>query len=1775
MAVTACIAGINLSSNLTLQNNFGLTSNNCYPTSNDYFEFDFYVPIKVNRYTFTNSTNGGGLAIETWNYDITNGLGANLSDNFLSTINDKGTTYATTSVLSSASVSVHMFGWFYAHRTGSFTFTVSTNSGYANIWVNTQSSLLSLSSPSSKTVSMTAGTYYYLRVFGWSSPSLTVTATGPGLPLTTDLTGWVFPGKLNNMYASDAPKSWSIQGDPLGFNSFISLGSVTGNANTLPGASYTYTIANPQPVTKLRFYFASTIASNILSIPQIEPFTAAGSIIGRYNPAVGFNQPFGGLYTGTTNMTSGSTTYYGEWLQISFPAVSTVSEYFFQMDNPPVSWALHKSTDGSTWSVVELVSNIFISTPEVHRIITPTSGQHWRIQILETSNYSTIQGNFIVQSFGLMDSFGHVVHTVQPNNNSYTAGYETVGDAVIGTYTINSSTGDFTQPLQGVSATFSSSYSPSGVYTGATVTSNIINLPPVYGEWVQLGMPSPRLVSNIVFQSQDVRATPSNVWILASNDSISWNIANISTLIAGHYPGKSFVLNSILPGPFKYWRMIVANTSPDYTGSGFNLSNWYMLGSNGQVLNNQLYGMNPALGGLYNGTTSTTITTPASTIYGEWLEFSLPTATISNVLYINSPQPSTLTSIVATNTVGTSFVLLSNVNLYTGGFVTFPNSTAYKYYRLIFTAAYNTSVGISSIYFCNSKGAPLSQLLTGSTTTFPTNSVFGTGVIGQYTFSSSKTTNDDAYIAFNHMMTPWVYDTSAGSAYIQIEFNTPVVASEVWLYRPMFNQFNIVGTNDYITFTTILTSKTVNPAIDGQPQIFSYPIGSPGAYRVYRLNITQSLYGSTTVSIDDIAFYDSQGRINEPCMSNRSLVLTSSLFGGNAFPNSDILAVSFPTATTVGSYSFTSQFVPRAWVVYGNNTNPVVAGATALQTVYSYIYNNPTNTFVITTPGAYRYYIFQFTSMQSNPTYSSVYLANLKMYSPNGFQLLPQSFTDISTTPTYGTQSSECLGTYVANASIYNSQVAGAFGGSPVSFNSPAVPPSYSTGWFVKYWNRYTNIGSDLQALYATYPISVSSNILHLQDLYKTPLGNYLNSTGTLIFETNFNFTATGVWTFNIPGYIWIGTDATSPTWYNNPSSTTYTVSVIGTKLIRMMITWTGVLYSPTFQVTSPSGVVSNQIGPHVTSGTAGEWIEVKLPGAASIDYYFLDSTASNWTMYGSNDYQNWITLNSNAANVSNIYGTTNKTPCQVVRIVATNATSITFNNIKLFSNTGRINSIQCQGNQNTFFGGAYNSLNSGVNSVANGEFLEFSLPASTAISGYVLSTNAVNWQVHYSTNYTAWTLLDSQVNQYVPKQYYSASATAKFFRVSSNLIPETATFSVSSFYTVNNYGQQVVPILTTNTTQIYDSYYLGYLCGKQLTSISFSSGIATGSNLGYMNVVYGYNTDGSNTHTTSTVVSGVTTYGEWIQEYYNFNIVPKYYYICSSSSISWTLAGSTDGISWAKLASGTATGPQTPIPVPIPQVPFNSGYSFYLQDVATGNYVGYNGTFFVCSPSYPKVIFTSFNDPTVYGNQNGAVALQSSGGYMRHSNYLCSPATFQAYDVSFGWLFQQVGTGIYTIYNYFGVPYESYWLDFNSTNTLSISYNQRQWRVVSVGSLNTGVPTSVTMPDYSAHSNSYIRLIVTNATVSSIVKSTLTDLGSNVFSYSSGNFGGYFSATPLITTGTVVGEWIQLQYQGPVSANSMYFSNSSNCGYTLLGSQDGSTWTSIVSNNPVVTPYG
>ena len=118
------------------------------------------------------------------------------------------------------------------------------------------------------------------------------------------------------------------------------------------------------------------------------------------------------------------------------------------------------------------------------------------------------------------------------------------------------------------------------------------------------------------------------------------------------------------------------------------------------------------------------------------------------------------------------------------------------------------------------------------------------------------------------------------------------------------------------------------------------------------------------------------------------------------------------------------------------------------------------------------------------------------------------------------------------------------------------------------------------------------------------------------------------------------------------------------------------------------------------------------------------------------------------------------------------------------------------------------------------------------------------------------------------------------------------------------------------------------------------------------------------------------------------------------------------------------------------------------LQDVATGLYVNLNGNNNGILDS-TGTYFTFQKPNNLYDPNNlGALALYSmngpfAGNYLRHSGFVVHLNGFTANNYDFAWVFRPVGSGQYTIYNYYG---GGQYLDFNGNNVLITTNNQRKW---------------------------------------------------------------------------------------------------------------------------------
>ena len=148
-----------------------------------------------------------------------------------------------------------------------------------------------------------------------------------------------------------------------------------------------------------------------------------------------------------------------------------------------------------------------------------------------------------------------------------------------------------------------------------------------------------------------------------------------------------------------------------------------------------------------------------------------------------------------------------------------------------------------------------------------------------------------------------------------------------------------------------------------------------------------------------------------------------------------------------------------------------------------------------------------------------------------------------------------------------------------------------------------------------------------------------------------------------------------------------------------------------------------------------------------------------------------------------------------------------------------------------------------------------------------------------------------------------------------------------------------------------------------------------------------------------------------------------------------------------------------------------------------------------------------------IYDPQNrGAWNLCSDGKCMRHGGFVVHKDVFVPQNYDFAWVFQQAGSGQYTLFNYYG---GGYYLDFDGTNVRITTNNQRKWTLVPAAPVATqaaAVPPSVT--------SGTLALWLDAASSSSVATSgglvtTWTDRSANAVAFNQGGSG----AQPKLVT--------------------------------------------------------
>lgn len=230
-----------------------------------------------------------------------------------------------------------------------------------------------------------------------------------------------------------------------------------------------------------------------------------------------------------------------------------------------------------------------------------------------------------------------------------------------------------------------------------------------------------------------------------------------------------------------------------------------------------------------------------------------------------------------------------------------------------------------------------------------------------------------------------------------------------------------------------------------------------------------------------------------------------------------------------------------------------------------------------------------------------------------------------------------------------------------------------------------------------------------------------------------------------------------------------------------------------------------------------------------------------------------------------------------------------------------------------------------------------------------------------------------------------------------------------------------------------------------------------------------------------------------------------------------------------------------------VPAPPFPAGYSFILQDVTTGNYLGLSGNQVVPVTLSNAITWQVKNDAAVYNNSLGGIALQAisgtnfNGNYMRHAGFVIYADAFVSNNLDFAWRFDLAsGNNIFIVFNWFGSP--NYYLGFNSSTSryeIVTTTPRRQFRVVTS---NTIIPT-----DFSVYINASTTL--NGASTPTLSGSSVTSWG--LFTGASGN-GGTARPQYFATGGPKNGP--RVNFPGPSASGNAYMTCSISCNGTIKG---------------------
>lgn len=480
----------------------------------------------------------------------------------------------------------------------------------------------------------------------------------------------------------------------------------------------------PLPMSANSTNFASAAYGNGLYIA-----TASTSINASAQPFTGFNKNIAiantdwnsstagyntstGLYSANTYSTIiGSTTVYGEWLQIQLPSQIILKQYNIssasytdttQLPKAPYSWQIAGSTNGTTWSFVDIQVNItFTANAQEKTFILPASSTAYNYYRIVVTNVRPSNANGYLQ-IGEWRLFSNSISnslTVINNNNAtnksnqytdivseYPPAAMTANSTTLasrnygnGAY-VASASSEYAVGYQAFNAfdkvltetgwialgTAPDTYNTStGVYNGTTTT---LGYP---GAWCQIQLPYPINISyyTIIAPSISVAQTPSTWRVYGSNDAINWILIDTRTSISWTASQLQTFYTPSLVVSYSYYRIVVnAVQNTGGGGTGYvRLIEWRLYGAS--AINNTF------VGNTTNSLNPTGAITPGSLEYP-------PTGLSSNATTITN------------NAYGNGLYNITTSTAQIAGYYTFDKNTALNANRWVSAASiYNTTSG--------------------------------------------------------------------------------------------------------------------------------------------------------------------------------------------------------------------------------------------------------------------------------------------------------------------------------------------------------------------------------------------------------------------------------------------------------------------------------------------------------------------------------------------------------------------------------------------------------------------------------------------------------------------------------------------------------------------------------------------------------------------------------------------------------------------------------------------------------------------------------------------------------------------------------------------------------------------------------------------------------------------------------------------------------------------------------------------------------------------------